>query len=52
MVDHAQLHVKLAPRDMRKLAQLAKRSNLSLSDAVRSMIRATAAIKPAAIKEN
>lgn len=49
----AQLHVKLSPNDAKKLGKLAKSAKLSLSDAVRSMIRSTAAITgPATIKEN
>lgn len=48
-----QLHIRLSVSDARKLKKLARRGKLSVSDAVRALIRSTASIVSATpIKES
>lgn len=51
-VEGAQLHVKLSTSDARKLSKLARGAKLSLSDAVRSMIRSTKAVEAAVARKD
>lgn len=50
--EEAQLHVKLSSSDARKLSKLARGAKLSLSDAVRSMIRSTKTVVAAVARKD